>query len=207
MLALALLAGAIGGGTSDDLVGLGTDHGIRNIDSGLADSVALRSQPQGAQTGRQPGAQGERAGSIRPLHAGGSAQSGAAQQPLPHGLPSLLSADPDAALICAAYTVWECAEALSVFRGPTPLCPTGESGGNWDAISPSGCCWGGFSVNYESHKEKLRRVTGSLDRELLLVPWVNVAVAHLVYAESGGGSWAPWACRPGIRLPSTGIGE
>jgi len=60
-------------------------------------------------------------------------------------------------------------------------------------------------VNYEAHKDKLFRVTGSYDRELLLVPEVNVAVAHLIYVESGGGSWTPWQCRPVLALPTAGI--
>jgi hypothetical protein len=113
----------------------------------------------------------------------------------------------DRDIICAPEYTWNCDDALAVFRGPTPTCPTGESGGRWEAINPNNNnIMGGFQIDYPSYKNKLFAVTGSYDRLLLLGSRVNTAVAHLVYLAAGS-TWDPWDCKPGVSLPSTGIGR
>ncbi len=96
---------------------------------------------------------------------------------------------------------WPIAEVLLVIYGPTPPnaqapggCPNGESGGNPGALNNGN--YGLLQIS-AVHVGKLERVTGSRDLTLLFEPAVNIAVGWLVYAESGGGSWLPWSCRPG----------
>ena len=88
---------------------------------------------------------------------------------------------------------WPVDEALRVIYGPTPTCPNGESGGDPRAYNDGN--YGGMQIN-AVHVEKLYAVTGSRDLTLLFDPEVNVAVAYLVWRDSGGRTWLPWACRP-----------
>lgn len=82
---------------------------------------------------------------------------------------------------------WDCAQAWAIIE-----C---ESGGEPWKVNPSGS-YGLMQIQAYWHMDKLRRVTGSDDVELLLDPVVNLEVGWLVYQESGGGSWEPWSCRP-----------
>lgn len=89
---------------------------------------------------------------------------------------------------------WPADEALRIISGPTATCPTGESNGRADAISP----WGDFGlmqIHCASHWDKLLRVAGTYDCMALLDPAVNLAVGWLVY-EAAGYTWSPWGCRP-----------
>ncbi len=117
-----------------------------------------------------------------------------------------LQPDPDRDIICAPKYTWDCDNALAVFHGPTPGCPTGESGGRWDAVNPGNLnIIGGFQIHAPSHEGKLFAVTGSYDYSLLLVSTVNTNVAHLIYLASGS-TWAQWDCKPSsLLLPTTGI--
>ena len=76
----------------------------------------------------------------------------------------------------------------------TPNCLNGESTGDPNAYSAGN--YGLFQINYSAHVDKLVRVTGSSDPDLLFDPAINTAVAWLVYDESGGRTWQPWGCRP-----------
>ena len=96
---------------------------------------------------------------------------------------------------------WPADQAYRVIIGPTPPnawapngCPNGESGGNPLAYNAGN--YGLLQINYDSHVNKLLRVTGSSDPALLYDPAVNIAVGYLVWLESGGGSFLPWSCRP-----------
>ena len=69
-----------------------------------------------------------------------------------------------------------------------------ESSGHADAYNDGS--YGLMQIEYSAHVGQLVRVTGSSDPTLLYDPAVNIAVGWLVFEESGGGSWAPWSCRP-----------
>ena len=86
------------------------------------------------------------------------------------------------AIVCS-YS-WPCDEALRVVYGPTPTCPTGESGGNWSA--ENGPNIGGFQVNIDAHP---------YTREQMLDPEQNIAAAYGIWLDSGG-NWSAWSCRP-----------
>jgi hypothetical protein len=95
---------------------------------------------------------------------------------------------------------WPLNELLLVIYGPTSPnadapggCPTGESNG--DPLAFNAGNYGLLQIN-AVHVGKLERVTGSRDLALLFDPAINIAVGWLVYAESGGGTWLPWSCRP-----------
>ena len=66
-----------------------------------------------------------------------------------------------------------------------------ESGGDWNARN--GDHFGGFQIAARWHLDKLERVTGSRDPNLLFTPSVNIAVAAIIYADSG---WSAWSCQP-----------
>lgn len=89
-----------------------------------------------------------------------------------------------AALACRAEYAWRCEDVTAV-----GFC---ESHWQWDAVNPSGS-YGGLQIQAYWHMDKLYAVTGSRDINLLLVPWVNLAVADIIYRDSG---WAPWSCQP-----------
>jgi hypothetical protein len=50
-----------------------------------------------------------------------------------------------------------------------------------------------MQIQWTWHRDKLRAVAGSDAPELLLDPAINVAVAAIIYADSG---WSAWSCRP-----------
>ena len=89
-------------------------------------------------------------------------------------------------LICSAEWMWDCEQAMRIM-----MC---ESSGNADAYNAGN--YGLMQIAYPTHRAKLVAVAGVDDPALLLDPAVNVAVAHLVYLESGGGTFIPWACKP-----------
>ena len=95
--------------------------------------------------------------------------------------------------LCAPGFSWPCAEAEAIVYGPTPSCPTGESSGDWSAVN--GTSYGGFQINWPYHLDKLERVTGSRDPELLFVPAVNIAVAYDIWNADGG--FSAWSCAQG----------
>ena len=94
-----------------------------------------------------------------------------------------------------------------VIFGPTPPnrdapqgCGTGESSGF--AWANGGGSIGLAQVHADAHREKVERVVGvkNLTHEeavlALSYPDINLAVAYLVYVESGGRTFLPWSCRP-----------
>ena len=89
------------------------------------------------------------------------------------------------ALVCS-YD-WPCDEALRVVAGPTPACPSGESGGRWWVSN--GPNEGGFQVNIDAHANLLQ------PGESLFDPVVNVRVAYAIWTDSGG-NWSQWSCAP-----------
>ena len=91
--------------------------------------------------------------------------------------------------LCAGFS-WPCAEAEAIVYGPTPSCPTGESSGDWNARN--GDHYGGFQIAARWHLDKLERVTGSRDPNLLFVPAINIAVAYEIW--SADGDFSAWSC-------------
>lgn len=96
-------------------------------------------------------------------------------------------------IISRYFPPQEVEKALRVIHG-TANCPNGESGGDAGAYNNGN--YGGMQINYSAHRDKLISVTGVDDPNRLFDPEVNVAVGYLVWLESGGGTWLPWACRP-----------
>ena len=87
------------------------------------------------------------------------------------------------ALVCAPAYAWRCDDALRI-----AMC---ESGGNPAAYNPSGS-YGLMQIQAYWHLDKLEAVTGSRDPALLFDAAINLAVADIIYRDSG---WAPWSCR------------
>lgn len=95
---------------------------------------------------------------------------------------------PDGCAAAVASQPWPDLEAACrVVQGPTPACPTGESGGDPGAYSNGNR--GLFQVN-EVHAW---RVGGDLSS--LYDPYVNTRVAYDIFVDNGG--WGPWSCKPG----------
>lgn len=93
-----------------------------------------------------------------------------------------------AALVCAAYTTWNCSDALAVARCESELDP----GGNL------------FQIDYEAHKDKTE------SREALLDPAENIRVAHDIWLDQGWWAWRWSAGCHGLvpgSFPVTGINE
>ena len=95
-------------------------------------------------------------------------------------------------LISSYFPAHAVEQAMRVLYG-TANCPNGESGGDPAAYNAGN--YGGFQVAYPTHRDKLIRVAGVDDPSLLFDPAVNTGVAYLVWLESGGGTFLPWACR------------
>lgn len=67
-----------------------------------------------------------------------------------------------------------------------------ESGGNPNAYNAGGS-WGLMQIQAFWHLDKLEAITGSRDPNLLFDPAINLAVANIIYLDSG---WQPWSCQP-----------
>lgn len=202
MLRVALSAVLLGlglglGGTTDGTSDTGVRDGVRgNVDR--HSSWVLRGAERWPPPGRA-GA-GERDDNAeRSLLFADQAErnAGGPLTGTPHDGPDIqgLSAMPDpAALICAGWTTWPCAEALAIAR-----C---ESGLDPDATNGSSI--GLFQIDYEAHKDK----TDS--REALLDPAENVRAAHLIWLDQGWWAWRWSAGCHGLvpgSLPAAGISE
>ena len=84
-------------------------------------------------------------GALEPLADGLPDATSPVEPIVPVPVPDLREPASLRALICSFS--WPCEEALAIVYGPTPVCPTGESNGDPEAVSWNGTSYGLWQIN------------------------------------------------------------